>query len=96
MVLGNRDWLLSCSCSAGPAFEGGGVKHGMRATRGAIEQVRINKSNYEPMIITVENHQPIGICGSGLIDILAELFLAGLINQKGKFDHWTCPPTALR
>ncbi len=86
MVLGNRDWLLSCSCSAGPAFEGGGVKHGMRATRGAIEQVRINKSNYEPMIITVENQKPIGICGSGLIDTLAELFLAGLINQKGKFD----------
>jgi uncharacterized 2Fe-2S/4Fe-4S cluster protein (DUF4445 family) len=86
MVLGNRDWLLSCSCSAGPAFEGGGVKHGMRATSGAIEQVRINKSNFEPMIITVENQKPVGICGSGLIDILAELFLAGLINQKGKFE----------
>ncbi len=86
MVLGNRDWLLACSCSAGPAFEGGGVKHGMRATSGAIEQVRINKSNFEPMIITVENKKPIGICGSGLIDILAELFLSGLINQKGKFD----------
>lgn len=86
MVLGNREWLLSCSCSAGPAFEGGGVKHGMRATRGAIERVRINKSNYEPMIITVENHRPIGICGSGLIDALAELFLAGIINEKGKFN----------
>ena len=43
MALGNKDWLLSCSCSAGPAFEGAGVKHGMRATRGAIEQVRINE-----------------------------------------------------
>ncbi len=86
MVLGNKDWLLACSCSAGPAFEGGGVRHGMRATRGAIEQVRINKSNYEPMIITVDHHKPIGICGSGLIDTLAELFLAGIINEKGKFN----------
>ncbi len=87
MVLGNREWLLACSCSAGPAFEGGGVKHGMRATRGAIEQVRIDKFNYEPMIITVENHKPVGICGSGLIDALAELFLAGVINEKGKFER---------
>lgn len=86
IVLGNRDWLLSCSCSAGPAFEGGGVKHGMRATRGAVEQVRINKLDYEPMIMTVENRKPIGICGSGLIDLLAELFLAGVINEKGQID----------
>jgi uncharacterized 2Fe-2S/4Fe-4S cluster protein (DUF4445 family) len=86
MVLGNKEWMLSCSCSAGPAFEGGGVKHGMRATRGAIEQVRINPSNYEPMIITVGNRKPIGICGSGLIDALSEMFLAGVINEKGKIN----------
>ena len=86
MVLGNRDWMLSCSCSAGPAFEGGGVKHGMRATNGAIEQVRIDKIGYEPMIITVGNRKPIGICGSGLIDALSEMFLTGVINEKGKIN----------
>ncbi len=86
MVLGNREWMLSCSCSAGPAFEGGGVKHGMRATRGAIEQVRIDKIGYEPMIITVGNKKPIGICGSGLIDTLSEMFLTGLMNEKGKIN----------
>ena len=86
MVLGNREWMLSCSCSAGPAFEGGGVKHGMRATGGAIERVRIDKVGYEPMIITVGNRKPIGICGSGLIDLLSEMFLTGLMNEKGKIN----------
>ena len=86
MVLGNKDWLLSCSCSAGPAFEGAGVKHGMRATRGAIEQVRINEVSKEPMIITVGNRRPVGICGSGLIDVLAELFLTGVMDERGKID----------
>jgi uncharacterized 2Fe-2S/4Fe-4S cluster protein (DUF4445 family) len=86
MVLGNKEWLLSCSCSAGPAFEGGGVKNGMRATGGAIEQVRINQIDYEPMIMTVGRRKPIGICGSGLIDSLSEMFLTGIINEKGKID----------
>jgi uncharacterized 2Fe-2S/4Fe-4S cluster protein (DUF4445 family) len=84
MALGNKDWMLSCSCSAGPAFEGAGVKHGMRATRGAIEQVRINEVTLEPMIITVGNRRPVGICGSGLIDLLAELFLTGILDERGK------------
>ena len=69
-----------------PRLRGGGVKHGMRATGGAIEQVRINKIDYEPMIITVGRRKPIGICGSGLIDSLSEMFLTGVINQKGKID----------
>ena len=86
MALGNKDWLMSCSCSAGPAFEGAGVKHGMRATRGAIEQVRINEVTLEPMIITVGNRRPIGICGSGLIDILAELFLTGIMDERGRIN----------
>ncbi len=86
MALGNKDWLMTCSCSAGPAFEGAGVKHGMRATRGAIEQVRINEVTLEPMIITVGNRRPIGICGSGLIDTLAELFLTGIMDERGKID----------
>lgn len=86
IVLGGKDWLVSCSCSAGPAFEGGGVKHGMQATRGAIEQVRIDRDTWEPMIITVGQVKPAGICGTGIIDIIAELFLSKAINQKGKFN----------
>jgi len=86
IVLGNKDWLISCSCSAGPAFEGGGVKHGMQAVRGAIEQVRIDRESTEPMIITVGQAKPIGICGTGIIDTIAELFLSKVIDQRGKFN----------
>lgn len=85
IVLGNREWLLSVSCSAGPAFEGGGIKFGMRASRGAIERIRINTSTFEPMICTVDKTKPAGICGSGLIDVVSGLLEAGLIDQKGKF-----------
>ena len=85
IVLGNKDWLTCASCSAGPAFEGGGIQFGMRAGKGAIEQVHINPSTYEPMILTVGRHKPMGICGSGLIDIVAGLLEAGLIDQRGKF-----------
>lgn len=86
MALGNAEWLLSCACSAGPAFEGGSVKHGMRAVLGAIETVRINPDTLEPMIVTIGQQRPKGICGSGLIDAVAELFLTGIINEKGKFN----------
>ena len=89
IVLGNKEWLLSASCSAGPAFEGGGIQFGMRASRGAIERVRINPSTFEPMIFTVEKTKPAGICGSGLIDIVAGLLETGLIDQKGKFKKNT-------
>lgn len=85
IVLGNKEWLLSASCSAGPAFEGGGIQFGMRASRGAIERVRINPSTFEPMIFTIGKTKPAGICGSGLIDIAAGLLETGLIDQKGKF-----------
>jgi len=85
IVLGNREWLLSVSCSAGPAFEGGGIRFGMRASRGAIERVRINPFTFEPMIFTVDKTKPVGICGSGLIDVVSELLESGLIDQKGKF-----------
>ncbi|MHB8829509.1 MAG: ASKHA domain-containing protein [Syntrophales bacterium] len=85
IVVGNKDWLASDSCSAGPAFEGGGIKFGMRATRGAIEEVSINPATYEPMILTIGRVKPIGICGSGLIDAVAQLIQAGLIDQAGKF-----------
>ena len=86
MVIGNADWLLACACSAGPAFEGGGVQYGMRATSGAIEQVRINPDTFEPMLLTIGNRRPLGLCGSGLIDLLSELFLTGTIDKRGKFN----------
>ena len=85
IVLGNKDWLASASCSAGPAFEGAGIKFGMRATRGAIEEVSINPHTYEPMILTIGRTKPIGICGSGLIDAVAELLEVGIIDQRGHF-----------
>ncbi|MBI4733825.1 MAG: DUF4445 domain-containing protein [Rubrobacteridae bacterium] len=86
MALGNSEWLLSCECSAGPAFEGGSVKNGMRAVKGAIETVRISPDTLEPMILTIGQVKPKGICGSGLIDTLAELFLTGIITENGKFN----------
>lgn len=87
MVLGNADWMLAAACSAGPAFEGGGVKHGMRATEGAIELVRVDRQTAEPRIITIGQQPPLGICGSGLIDAAAELFLARVVDPRGKLDE---------
>lgn len=85
IVLGNRDWLTCAACSMGPAFEGGGIKHGMRAGRGAIEGFNINPVTLEPMLITVDKSRPLGICGSGLISVLAALLSAGVIDRSGKF-----------
>jgi uncharacterized 2Fe-2S/4Fe-4S cluster protein (DUF4445 family) len=82
-VLGTRDWLVACACSAGPAFEGAGVTHGMRATLGAIEEVWINGQTYEPTYRVIGNRKPRGICGSGLISLLAELFVTGVIDKAG-------------
>jgi uncharacterized 2Fe-2S/4Fe-4S cluster protein (DUF4445 family) len=86
MVLGTGDWLIACACSAGPAFEGGGVGHGMRASSGAIEDVWVNASSFEPTFRTVDNAPPLGICGSGLIDLLGELFVTGVIDKSGHID----------
>lgn len=85
-VVGNSEWLVATSCSAGPAFEGGGIKHGMRATRGAIEAVQIDPATGEPHILTIAGKKPIGICGSGIIDAVAELLEAGILRQNGKFN----------
>lgn len=85
IVLGNRDWLACAACSMGPAFEGGGIKHGMRADQGAIEGFNINPVTLEPMVITVGRTKPVGICGSGLISVLAELLSACVIDRNGKF-----------
>ncbi len=82
-VLGTKDWLLTCACSAGPAFEGAGVEHGMRATAGAIEEIWINGETYEPSYRVIGGGKPEGICGSGLISLLAELFITGVIDRAG-------------
>ncbi len=85
-VLGNRDWLVTCACSAGPAFEGAGVVNGMRATTGAIEEVWINSHTLEPTYRVIGNSKPKGICGSGLISLLSEMFLTGLLDKAGNVN----------
>ncbi|MBN2373885.1 DUF4445 domain-containing protein [bacterium] len=87
IVVGNKDWLVAASCSAGPAFEGGEVKFGMRASTGAIDSVRIDPQSFEPVYSTVHKQSARGICGSGILDCLAEMFLAGLINRRGKINR---------
>lgn len=85
IVLGNDEWLMSCACSAGPAFEGAGIKCGIRPIAGAIEHFVINPESLEPIYKTVESKPAKGICGSGLIDIIAELFKNKLIDRQGRF-----------
>ncbi len=87
IVIGNKDWMACTACSAGPAFEGGGIAFGMRAAKGAIEDFSIDPITYEPMIMTKENVRPKGICGSGLITIVAQLFENGVIDNRGKFNR---------
>ncbi len=87
IVIGNKDWLACASCSAGPAFEGGGVKFGMRAAKGAIEDFSMDPVTFEPMNITIGNVRPKGICGSGLIIIAATMFELGVIDNRGKFNR---------
>ncbi|WP_373501834.1 ASKHA domain-containing protein [Desulfococcus sp.] len=95
IVVGNRDWLACAACSAGPAFEGGGIEFGMRAAKGAIEDFSIDPVTCEPMNLTIGNVRPKGICGSGLINIVAALFEAGVINNNGKFEQ-TLPTDRIR
>ena len=87
IVFGNSDFMMSCACSAGPAFEGGDISCGMRATDGAIEACTIDAKTMEPTfsIIGEEGQKPVGLCGSGIIDVIAELFRCGIISPKGKF-----------
>lgn len=83
IVLGTREWMLTCACSAGPAFEGAGVVDGMRATEGAIEEVWVHSDSYEPTYRVIGSGNPRGICGSGLISLLSELFVTGVIDRSG-------------
>jgi uncharacterized 2Fe-2S/4Fe-4S cluster protein (DUF4445 family) len=85
ICIGNKDRLLVDSCASGPAFEGMSTKFGMRAAQGAIEQISIDPKNLEVNYQIIDDTQPIGICGSGFIDLLAELLKCGLITKKGNF-----------
>jgi len=87
IALGNADWLIACACSAGPAFEGAGVRSGMRATVGAIEEVWINADTYEPSCRVIGDVAPRGICGSGMISLLAEMFITGVVDKSGHLNR---------
>ncbi len=84
VVLGNREWMVCASSSAGPAFEGSGVRHGMRAGAGAVEKLTISNDGSVEFKTIGETH-PVGICGSGLLDTLAELFRSGIVDRTGRF-----------
>jgi len=85
IVVGNNEWLITAATSAGPCFEGSGIRHGMRATEGAIESVKIHPTTFDVELGVIGNVQPSGICGSGMIDAISEFFFSGIIDQKGKF-----------
>ncbi len=85
IVLGNSEWLASASCSAGPAFEGGGVRCGVRAMTGAIVQFRVDPSSYRHMVVTMGQRPAVGISGAGLIGMIAELYTKGILEPHGKF-----------
>jgi len=87
LVVGNCEWMMGCSCSAGPAFEGGGVKCGIRAIDGAIEKVYIDQDTFRCQVSTIGGSRARGICGSGLIDIIGEMYLKGVIDRKGRFHR---------
>ncbi|MDD1679129.1 MAG: ASKHA domain-containing protein [Methanomicrobiales archaeon] len=91
VILGNCDWLASASCASGPAFEGGGILHGMRAMRGAIDHVGIEPETKAPSLNVIGENQPRGICGSGIIDAVCGLFRAGILDFTGRFVDGSSP-----
>jgi uncharacterized 2Fe-2S/4Fe-4S cluster protein (DUF4445 family) len=90
LVIGNNDWLMTCACSAGPAFEGSGIRCGMPAAEGAIETVELDSTGRASYKVT-GGTKPKGLCGSGLVDLLAELFIKGFIDRHGKFKKEKMP-----
>jgi len=90
IVIGNKDWLIACAGAAGPALEGGVSKMGMTAKPGVIDKVWIDPDSLDLKIHTIGNKKPIGICGSGMIDLAASLFLSKKIDIQGKFSRETC------
>jgi len=86
IVFGSKDYMVTCACSAGPAFEGGEISCGMRAAGGAIEGVEIDKDTFTPKLTIINNEKPKGICGSGIIDLIAEMLKSNLIDRRGKIN----------
>ncbi len=84
IVLGNKEFLVACAASAGPAFEGSGVSSGMRASGGAIQKVLIDKKDFNVKYSVIQDKKPRGICGSGYIDLLCEMLEAGIIDKNGR------------
>ena len=87
IVFGNKDFMMCCACSAGPAFEGGGISCGMRASAGAIEKVKIDKETLNPTLTIIDNCEPIGICGSGIIDLICQMLITKVIDRRGKIQR---------
>jgi uncharacterized 2Fe-2S/4Fe-4S cluster protein (DUF4445 family) len=96
VVVGNRDWLIACAGAAGPALEGGVVERGMMANPGAIDRVRIDAETLEPSYRVLGEERPRGICGSGLIDLVAEMFTAGILTIQGKINTRLPSPRIVR
>jgi uncharacterized 2Fe-2S/4Fe-4S cluster protein (DUF4445 family) len=90
VLLGNRDWLVACAGAAGPALEGGMSRIGTTARPGVIDEIRIDPQTHEFHIHTIGDQRPVGICGSGMIDLAAQLFLTGMIDLRGKFVKDAC------
>ncbi len=90
VVLGNRDWLMACAGAAGPALEGGMSRMGTTAAPGVIDRVHIDPDTRTFNLHTIDNLPPVGICGSGVIDLAAQLFLASMIDIRGKFRPHAC------
>jgi uncharacterized 2Fe-2S/4Fe-4S cluster protein (DUF4445 family) len=86
IVLGNNEWLLACAGAAGPALEGGVVERGMQAAAGAIDKVRIDRKTLDPDFRVIGGGKASGICGSGLIELVAEMFSSKILNVQGKFS----------
>ncbi len=84
IIFGNKQWFVSCSVASGPAFEGAGIRFGMRAMRGAIDHIKINPESYEAEYTVIGKNPPMGICGSGIIDVAAEMFQVGIFDFRGK------------
>jgi uncharacterized 2Fe-2S/4Fe-4S cluster protein (DUF4445 family) len=87
IAIGNNEWLITAACSMGPCFEGSGIRHGMRATEGAIESVKIDRKTFGADLGVIGGASPAGICGSGMIDAISELFISGVIDQKGRISR---------
>lgn len=90
VVVGCKEWLVACAGAAGPALEGGVSDIGMTAAPGVIDKVRINKDTKELEFTTIENKAPVGVCGSGMIDLASALFLSKKIDIRGKFVKPNC------